>query len=338
MKVTLEQHEGSLVPVLRGGAEADRLVSELRAAGLEVLSPEEGIYTLYTKEYSEAEQAERDGGHGLHPGFSIQSLFARFGDELSKHVDRASVEELAPFLDAATLAAVLPAPPQPSSGPGFKHAKWENYWAAEALPPWESSRPCSILVEALDSEPALQTLAQCAPGPIRPTAIELGCGSGQSAVYLAERGFDVVGVDVVAAALTLGRQLATERGVADKVRWIQEDVFQLLGSEAGLASQFDLLFDLQCFHILRQQGEAALVQVMARLIRPGGFLLCVTGSSEEPLDRGPPRLTRQEIEDAFRGSGLELIWLRAARFDPTPAYAPSGGEPPLAWRALFRKG
>lgn len=325
MIVTLEEHDGSLVPVLRSGeAEAKRLVEDMRAAGLEVLTPEAGVFVLYTKEYSAMEQAERDGGRGFQSGYSIASLFARFG-ELRRYVDGSNVEAVAPFLDAASLAAMLPA------------SKWEKYWAAETPPPWESGRPSTILVEALHTDPQLQALLPSAAGAARPRAIELGCGSGQCSVYLAERGFDVVGVDVVSAALALAGRLAIERGVKDHVHWLAEDVFQLLAPEAALASRFDLLFDLQCFHILRQQGEAALVQVMAGLVRPGGFLLCVTGSSEEPSDRGPPRLTRDEIEGAFRGSGLELIWLHGARFDMTPTYAANGGEPPLAWRALFRK-
>lgn len=336
--LTFEEHDGSLVPVLRGGEQARALVSVLQSTGLEVLFPEDGVYILYTKEYTDEEQTRQDAGHGLHRGHSIATLF-RDHPQLRQYVDAASLEAKAPFLDTETLASV-----RKQQGNGKR--KWENFWAKDEPPPWESDCPYEILTRALEGDEALQALAAKAlSGSIE--AIELGCGSGHNSVFLAEKGFRVVGVDIVADALVKARSLAESKlgAVAGRVTWAQLDVFKLLddvpveqlpGGRA-LGSRFDLILDFQCFHVLRPLGEEKLVEVLAGLLRPGGLLLIVTGNADEPEDRGPVRLRREELEKAFAGSSLEFLWLRAERMTATPAYAKSGSQPPLAWAGLLRK-
>lgn len=69
--------------------------------------------------------------------------------------------------------------------------------------------------------------------------------------------------------------------------------------EAGASSTgfgtFDLVFDSQCFHCLREHDERRAVLAIASLLRPGGLLLVLTGNSEEP-EVGPAVLSREELE------------------------------------------
>ena len=60
----------------------------------------------------------------------------------------------------------------------------------------------------------LAQFARLVPGSFSGRALDLGCGSGRAAVWLAERGYRVTGVDHQPEALAMGRELARRRGVA----------------------------------------------------------------------------------------------------------------------------
>merc|ERR1711953_590081 len=100
------------------------------------------------------------------------------------------------------------------------------------------------------------------------------------------------------------------------VRWVQENVLAL-PCTAVPESQFHLIFDLQCFHALPSEIRPGLPKVIQRLLAPGGCALIITGSDLETRNLGPTRLSKQEIEDAFRGI-LELVHVHSTQFDPTP--------------------
>jgi len=69
--------------------------------------------------------------------------------------------------------------------------------------PWNISRPPALLVKAVED------------GRIKPCkAVDLGCGAGNYAVWLAQQGFDVTGLDISVHAVKLANQLAGEKGVS----------------------------------------------------------------------------------------------------------------------------
>jgi SAM-dependent methyltransferase len=85
------------------------------------------------------------------------------------------------------------------------------------------------------------------------TALDLGCGRGIWSADLAERGWDVTGVDIVRRAVTA----ATARGDAGpgSMRFVQGDVARV--DQLGLR-RFDLLLDISCFHELDDERRAAM--------------------------------------------------------------------------------
>jgi len=90
--------------------------------------------------------------------------------------------------------------------------------------PWKQSQPPRLLVEAARS------------GKIKPRrAVDLGCGAGNYAVWLAEQGFDVTGIDISRRALRYARNLAHSRGVS--CRFVAAD---LLGDLKKFHGSFDL--------------------------------------------------------------------------------------------------
>src|SRR3954463_4819979 len=91
--------------------------------------------------------------------------------------------------------------------------KWNRRYA-ENDTPWDMRIPSRELTRVLDN------------GLIRGrTALELGCGTGTNAIFLAERGFQVTAVDGAALAIEQARRLADARNVA--VEWIEADVYAL---------------------------------------------------------------------------------------------------------------
>jgi SAM-dependent methyltransferase len=124
-------------------------------------------------------------------------------------------------------------------------------------------------------------------GSAQPTALELGCGTGQACCYLARRGFSVTGVDISATAIALARQAAELRRAA--VRFICADVVDLFTRSEGL-ERFDVILDGNCLHCVVFEAERrAAYQAIYNLLEPGGFFLLNTMVREgHPLRYAPP--------------------------------------------------
>lgn len=99
------------------------------------------------------------------------------------------------------------------------------------------------------------------------TAVDLGCGTGADAVFLARLGVDVTGVDSSETALDRARERATADGVT--VRWLHGDVLQLPLDDASM----DLALDRGCLHHVPAADQGRYATEVARVLRPGGTLL-----------------------------------------------------------------
>ena len=117
---------------------------------------------------------------------------------------------------------------------------------------------------AWDSEPN-PFLADDIAGLIPGTALDLGCGEGSDAVWLAKRGWRVTAVDISNVALDRGRA-ADE---AHQVSWLQADVL----TWQPPADAYDLI-SMHFFHVAPVE-RTALFGRLAAAVRPGGTLLVV---------------------------------------------------------------
>jgi SAM-dependent methyltransferase len=125
--------------------------------------------------------------------------------------------------------------------------------------------------------------------------LDLGCGSGIWAVALAQRGWQVTGVDFVPKALRRARERAKEAGV--EMQLVEGDVTDL--GAGGVRSAFRLLLDFGCFHDeltdeqRRDEGREA-----TAVAAPGATLLMMAW---KPGRRGPlPRgASPEQIQTAF---------------------------------------
>jgi SAM-dependent methyltransferase len=161
-------------------------------------------------------------------------------------------------------------------------------------------------------------------GGIRPTqTLEIGAGTGTNAIWLAERSFDVLGIDV--APLAVERATAKLDGRGLRCRFATSDFLSPSPSEGP----FQFVFDRGCFHVFDEPEERALFAArVAAALAPGGLWLSLIGSTEGELrEVGPPRRSAREITLAIEPA-LEIVELRGAKFR---------GHDAKAWFCLSRR-
>jgi 2-polyprenyl-3-methyl-5-hydroxy-6-metoxy-1,4-benzoquinol methylase len=144
--------------------------------------------------------------------------------------------------------------------------------------PWHREPP-ALLVEALDQRGT--------PG----RALDVGCGQGVHTTYLAQRGYEVVGLDFVAAALAAARARAEQAGVSARVKLHECDVVEFDPPEP-----FDVVLDSGCLHHLPKAKIPAYRQRLDQWLAPGGDLVLVHFSHRPriPIPMGPNHLTRDQ--------------------------------------------
>ncbi|MDA8275997.1 MAG: class I SAM-dependent methyltransferase [Actinomycetota bacterium] len=144
-------------------------------------------------------------------------------------------------------------------------AFWEDRYA-ERRRIW-SGEPNAALVDAA---------SRLQPG----RALDLGCGEGGDAVWLAEQGWQVTGVDISATAAARCRALAAERGIADdRVTWLVCDL-----ATWDPTDRYDLV--TSCFlHSPVDFPRAAVLRRAAAAVAPGGHLLVVAHADPPPWSR-----------------------------------------------------
>ena len=126
-------------------------------------------------------------------------------------------------------------------------------------------------------------------------ALDLGCGEGVNAVYLAQQGFSVVAVDFVTAALAAAKTRAEHAGV--EIEFHEGDVVDY---EAPTA--FDLVLDSGCLHHLPQGKVGAYRARLDEWLAPEGDYVLVHFAHRPRafwIPKGPSHMTRDEAVTRF---------------------------------------
>ncbi len=211
---------------------------------------------------------------------------------------------------------------------------WDRFYADRSRPvPFFVSKPDENLAAYLDQ-------GLIAPG----RALDLGCGPGRNAVYLASQGFEVDAVDLSPVAVAWGEDRAREAGVG--VRFLCGDAFALPAAE--LSGPYDLVVDSGCFHHLPPHRRVSYLALLDRVLAPGGHLALTSfaageaGMGSELTDsdlyrerdlQGGLAYTPESLRWIF--SDLVEVELRRMREEP-PESALFGVT--FLWTALFRRG
>jgi SAM-dependent methyltransferase len=206
---------------------------------------------------------------------------------------------------------------------------WDDFYADRDRPvPFFADKPDESLVSYLDR------------GLLRPgRALDLGCGPGRNARYLAANGFAVDAVDLSPTAIAWAEELSPD------VRFLCGDAFTL-----DLDGPYDLIHDSGCFHHLAPHRRVSYLDLLDRQLAKGGHL----GFTGFAAGVGEDLPTGSSTPDAelYREGGLEgglaytdeeLRWIFAdftevelRLMNDEPDDSPNFGVPFL-WTALFRK-
>lgn len=135
------------------------------------------------------------------------------------------------------------------------------YWLG--FTPWDDhplARGLRELVEG-NGSPALSPA----------TALDLGCGTGDNSIYLAQHGWQVTGVDFTPKALQKARAKADANNVS--VTFVHADVTRL--SSTGVGSGFTLIVDNGCIHGMSDHDRVAYAREVTAVTTPDARLLIV---------------------------------------------------------------
>jgi 2-polyprenyl-3-methyl-5-hydroxy-6-metoxy-1,4-benzoquinol methylase len=179
---------------------------------------------------------------------------------------------------------------------GSDYREWDEVYRNYPLDElgWELGKPRPILVEYMEK-------GLLPKGKV----LDLCCGAGTNTIYLAQRGFDVTGIDISRTAIEIAKKKAHQAKV--NINFLSESFIDLPFSDW----EFDFVFDMGCFHHVDIEERAKFIAGVHRVLREGGVYMLTCFSYRN----GPAwnHFTRQQIVDLFGG----LFALGEARHYPS---------------------
>jgi cyclopropane fatty-acyl-phospholipid synthase-like methyltransferase len=193
---------------------------------------------------------------------------------------------------------------------------FETMYAGQA--PWDIGKPQKVFIDAADQ--------------ISGSILDAGCGTGDTALFLAGRGNKVTGIDFLEEPIKRAKRKAVERGLA--VTFLVKDALTL----KDWGERFDNVIDSGLFHVFSDEDRPKYVAGLATVLKSGGRLFLMCFSDEEPGTQGPRRVSKKELHEAF-SQGWDIESIQASRVETRPDLKDftfsEGG--PKAWFAVIRR-
>ena len=126
--------------------------------------------------------------------------------------------------------------------------------------PWDTGITPPEMVSALES-------GNVAIG----RALDLGCGTGTNAIYLARHGFEVTAIDISRRAISLAKRKIRSAQLTDRVRVERGDVTLMRRWATG--QSIDFAYDIGCFHNLKDEARRRYVAALTAVLKPGAFYM-----------------------------------------------------------------
>ena len=200
-----------------------------------------------------------------------------------------------------------------------KQYDWEERYKQPDSAPWDCGLPAAEL------EDYFASLSQ---KDYPKLVLEIGCGTGTNAIWMAQHGCTVTTTEIAPTALEAAKKKASE-AKAD-INFHLVDICETTPVASG--SQ-DFAFDRGVYHIIERAKRSLFVERVASALKPGSFWLSLSGCKDEHRDNpdvGPPQLSAIElltpVEPHFAVIKLERTY-----------FILENGSKHLAWKALYQK-
>jgi SAM-dependent methyltransferase len=158
-------------------------------------------------------------------------------------------------------------------------------------------------------------------------ALDIGCGAGRNALFLAASGWDTTGVEIYRSAVADARSTAAARGL--DVRFVQGDVTEL--PTLGIGDNFELLMDGGCYHMIPAPKRDAYARSVSAVAEAGATLIMVGFTRHLAFGMGRDELTSrlvgwrlvdaqpvpgEQMHQYISGPRLMRVALRHGQFRP----------------------
>jgi len=184
------------------------------------------------------------------------------------------------------------------------------YWLKA---PWDIGRP----------QPVIKDLVK--KGEITGRVLDVGCGAGDTIIYLARKGYEVMGIDFVSRAIDITAKRARKAGLT--IPLLVHDALRL----DELNENFDTIIDAGLFHNLSDGNRKRYAESLASVLKKGGsyYMLCFSNAQGGFV--GPRRISKDDIYKTF-ADGWDVLYIHETKYR---AYYPIGGA--HAWIASLRR-
>jgi cyclopropane fatty-acyl-phospholipid synthase-like methyltransferase len=157
-------------------------------------------------------------------------------------------------------------------------ATFETLYAGQA--PWDIGKPHKAFIDVADR--------------ITGSVLDAGCGTGDTALFLASRGNQVTGIDFLEEPIRRAKLKAAEREL--NVTFLVKDAMTL----KDWTERFDNVIDSGLFHVFSDEDRKRYAEGLATVVKPGGRLYLMCFSDEEPGTQGPRRVSKKDTARRLR--------------------------------------
>jgi len=195
-------------------------------------------------------------------------------------------------------------------------ATFETLYAGQA--PWDIGKPHKAFIDVADL--------------ITGSVLDAGCGTGDTALFLASRGNQVTGIDFLEEPIRRAKLKAAEREL--NVTFLVKDAMTL----RDWTERFDNVIDSGLFHVFSDEDRKRYAEGLATVLKPGGRLYLMCFSDEEPGTQGPRRISKKDLHAAF-AQRWDIESIEPTRVETRPdlkEFTFSEGGP-KAWFAVIRR-